>query len=299
MGLVDVHAHYLPPVYREALAAAGIDRPDGMPAVPDWSAGAHVALMDRLGIDTALLSVSSPGVRFGDGVGASDAVALARAVNDVGAATAREHPGRFGVFASLPLPDLDASIAEVERALDGLGLDGVVLMTNVDGVYLGDPSLEPLMAELDRRGAVAFVHPTSPPCAAAVSLGLPRPLLEFPFDSTRAVTNLLFGGTLARHRRVRWIVPHAGGTLPFLARRLDRRAADDRRRRPGAVRQRLAVHPGGGGGDRARLDRGRREPGGRGAAAGERRGAVPASARGRVALPRRYWPKSVITARPT
>ncbi|HEY7626766.1 MAG TPA: amidohydrolase family protein [Ilumatobacteraceae bacterium] len=220
MRLIDVHAHFLPDRYRDALAAAGIDRPDGFPRVPTWSAEEHLAVMDRMGIDAAVLSVSSPGVRFGTGGSAADAVALARHVNDVAAATVAEHPGRFGAFASLPIPDLDESLAEIERSLDGLRLDGVNLLTNVDGVYLGDASLEPIMAELDRRQAVVFIHPTSPACWECTSLGFPRPMIEFPFDTTRAVANLLLTGTLNRYPAIRWIVPHAGGTLPFLAPRI-------------------------------------------------------------------------------
>lgn len=220
MSLIDVHAHFLPAQYRDALAAAGIDHPDGFPQVPVWSAEEHVAVMDRIGIEAAVLSVSSPGVRFGEGAAASDAVTLARHVNDVAAATIAAHPGRFGAFASVPMGDVDESLAEIERALDGLGLDGVNVLTNVDGVYLGDASLEPIMVELNRRHAVVLIHPTSPACWECTSLGFPRPMIEFPFDTTRAVTNLLMTGTLARYPDVRWIVPHAGGTLPFLAPRI-------------------------------------------------------------------------------
>jgi predicted TIM-barrel fold metal-dependent hydrolase len=151
---------------------------------------------------------------------ASDAVGLARHVNDVAAATIAEHPGRFGAFASVPMTSADEAMAEIERALDGLGLDGVTVLTNVGGVYLGDASLEPIMAELNHRHAAVFIHPTSPACWECTSLGYPRPMIEFPFDTTRAVTNMLLSGTLARHPDIRWIVPHAGGTLPFLAPRI-------------------------------------------------------------------------------
>ena len=220
MSLIDVHAHFLPDQYREALATAGIDQPDGFPRVPMWNASEHVEVMDRLGIEACVLSVSSPGVQFGEGMSASDAVSLARHVNDVAAATITQHPGRFGAFASLPMADEGESLAEIERVFDGLGLDGVNLLTNVAGVYLGDASLEPIMAELNRRRTVVFIHPTSPACWECTSLGYPRPMIEFPFDTTRAVTNLLLSGTLARHPDIRWIVPHAGGTLPFLAPRI-------------------------------------------------------------------------------
>lgn len=218
VALVDVHAHFLPPVYREALAGAGIDQPDGMPAVPDWSPEAHVGLLERSGIDLAVLSISSPGVDL-DG-SRSGAVDLARAVNDEAAATIAAHPGRFAAFASLPLPWVDEAVGEAERALDGLGLCGINVLTNLGGTYLGDDRFEPLWAELDGRSAVVFLHPTSPTCWDQVSLGRPRPMLEFPFDTTRTVTDLIYTGVLDRHPAIRWIVPHAGGTLPFLARRI-------------------------------------------------------------------------------
>ncbi len=224
MPLVDVHAHFLPPVYREALATRGIDRPDGMPAVPDWAAETHLGVMDQFGIDTAVLSISSPGVHL-DSASIDDTVQLATAVNDAAAATVGDHPGRFGAFASLPLPSVDAALAEAERALDHLRLGGVNLLTNVDGLYLADPLLESLLGELDRRAAVVFVHPTSPTCWAEVSRGYARPMLEFPFESTRAITDLALSGALDRHANIQWIVPHAGGALPFLAHRVAAMAA--------------------------------------------------------------------------
>ena len=163
MSLIDVRAHFLPDQYREALATAGIDQPDGFPRVPMWSAAEHVAVMDRLGIEACLLSMSSPGVQFGDGVTASDAVSLARHVNDVAAATIAQHPGRFGAFASLPMADESESLAEIERALDGLGLDGVNVLTNVNGVYLGDASLEAINGRIEPPPCHGVHPPDHPP----------------------------------------------------------------------------------------------------------------------------------------
>ncbi|GGZ24035.1 amidohydrolase [Streptomyces nitrosporeus] len=217
-GLIDVHAHFVTDSYVRRARAAGHELPDGVPAWPTWSAAAHLELMDRGGIDTAVLSVSSPGVHFGDPAAAR---ALAREVNEDGAETVRGHPGRFGLFASLPLPDVDASLAEAEYALDVLGADGVVLETNSHGVYLGDPRLEPLFAELGRRGAVVFLHPTSPVCWERSALGRPRPMVEFVFDTARTVTDLLFAGTLLRHPGLKVVVPHCGGALPVLADRIN------------------------------------------------------------------------------
>jgi 6-methylsalicylate decarboxylase len=214
-GRVDVHAHYLPADYRQALLDAGHDQPDGFPVLPEWSAEAHLAMMDRVGIETSLLSVSTPGVTFG-----ADPVEWARRVNESGAATVREHPGRFGLLASLPVPDADAARDELAHALDRLDADGVVLLTHTDGVYLGDPRLEPVMAELHRRRAVVFVHPTSPAGFECTALGYPRPMLEFLLDTTRAIANLVLTGTLDRYDGIRLIVPHAGAALPVLADRL-------------------------------------------------------------------------------
>jgi len=221
MVLVDVHAHFVPPGYREALRRAGVDRPDGFPYVPDWSAASALALMDKLGIESQLLSISSPGLGFVTGDARS---VLAREVNEEGAQVVREHPSRFGLLASLPLPDIDAALDEIDHA-GQLGADGFVLLSNYDGIYLGDGRLEPVLDELDRRGAVALLHPTSPPGADAVALGLPRPLLEFIFDTTRAVVNLVLSGTLDRHPELKVIVPHVGSALPSLTDRVSGFAA--------------------------------------------------------------------------
>lgn len=215
-GHLDIHAHYLPDFYRDALLASGHAQADGMPAIPEWSASEHVAVMDRIGIATSLLSVSSPGVHLSEGAG----VALARAVNDAGRRAVVDHPGRFGLFGSLPLPDVDAAMAEIAYCDDTLAVDGFVLLTHVDGVYLGDPALDPVMAELARRRLPVFIHPTSPPCWEHTSQGRPRPMLEFLFDTTRAVVNLVLNGVIARNPELEVIVPHAGATLPVIADRV-------------------------------------------------------------------------------
>lgn len=216
--LIDVHAHFVTDAYVAAARAAGHVRPDGMPAWPDWSVDQHLELMDAGGIRTAVLSVSSPGTHFGDDGAART---LSRAVNAFGGGLKAAHPDRFGHFASLPLPDVAGSLIEAAHALDVLGSDGVVVETNAAGEYLGSPRHEQLWAELDRRGAVVFVHPTSPPCHEAVSLGRPRPMLEFLFDSARAVSDLVLGGVLTRYPGIRWIVTHGGGALPLLADRME------------------------------------------------------------------------------
>jgi predicted TIM-barrel fold metal-dependent hydrolase len=235
---IDVHFHYLSPEYREKMIDAVGSSPDGF-AAPQWSAEAALAMMDRMGIATGMLSVSSPGVHFGNDARARS---LARSVNEFAARTMGDHRGRFGGFASLPLPDVDGAMEEIAYALDKLKLDGVVVLTNFNGVYLGDQRLDPVFDELNRRGAVAFIHPTSPICWQQSALGYPRPMIEFTFDSTRAVVNLIFSGTTVRCPKLRLIVPHAGGTLPFLARRIGmfgRGLADRSRSTPVSTEEQL------------------------------------------------------------
>ncbi|GAA3716163.1 amidohydrolase family protein [Streptomyces tremellae] len=217
-GLVDVHAHFVTDGYVAAARSAGIDHPDGMPGWPGWSVAGQLDTMDRAGIGKSYLSISSPGVHFGDDAAAR---ALAREVNGYGAGIRSEHPSRFGHFASLPLPDVEGSLAEAAHALDVLGADGVTVESNHRGQYLGDPRNEPLWAELDRRGALVFVHPTSPPRAEDIALGRPRPMLEFLFDTARTASDLLLNGVLARRPRIRWILTHGGGALPLLADRIE------------------------------------------------------------------------------
>jgi 6-methylsalicylate decarboxylase len=216
-GYIDVHNHYFPPGYVDNAVAALKGLPDGMPAMPNWDPETTIAMMERQGIATAMLSVSSPGVHFGDDVAAR---ALGRSVNEFAARQAQDRPGRFGLFASLPLPDIEAALEEINYALGTLKADGFILLTNYRGAYLGEAKFDPVFDELNRRNAVVFIHPTSPPCWEHIALGFPRPMIEFPFDSTRAVTNLILSGTLERCPNVRVIVPHGGGTLPFLARRI-------------------------------------------------------------------------------
>ena len=223
-GCIDCHAHYLPEAYRQAGRIAFPDGPDGFPGFPEWSPALALEQMAATGLAAAVLSVSSPGVHFGDGDAARG---LARTVNEAGARTVQDHPGRFGLFASLPLPDVDGSLNEIAHAFDVLGADGVVLLSNCRGIYPGDPALDPVFEELDRRAAVVFLHPTSPFCPVCHGSGLdfPRPMLEFMFETTRAVTNLILSGTLDRYPDMKLIVPHAGAALPVLAERIGSIAA--------------------------------------------------------------------------
>ncbi|MBO3675252.1 amidohydrolase family protein [Streptomyces sp. NEAU-YJ-81] len=207
---IDVHQHIVPPIWAETLAAHGLD--SGGWAIPAWSPTDAIAMMDQQGIATGVLSVTSPGVHLGSDAQARD---LARAVNEYGAEVVRDHPGRFGHFASVPLPDVDAALAETAHALDTLGADGVVLMSNAHGRYLGDPDFEPLWAEIDRRGATVFVHPAQPPMPLLP--GTPAPLADYVFDTTRTALNLVLNGVMSRYPNMRVILSHGGGFLPYAA----------------------------------------------------------------------------------
>ena len=217
-GAIDLHAHFLPPRYRDAALAHG-PNPDG-PPYPEWDPAAAVAMMDEVGIAAQALSLSSPGVAFLDDP--AERIRLVRAVNEDGRAAVAAYPARFGLLASLPLPDVPAALAELDRAYDQLGADGVGLHTHYDEVYLGDARLEPVMAALNERAALVTIHPRSPCGWEQVSFGRSRPMVEFLFDTTRAVVNLSLNGVLARYPAIRWVVPHTGAALPVLADRVAR-----------------------------------------------------------------------------
>jgi 6-methylsalicylate decarboxylase len=212
--IVDLHQHVIPDFYWEASnedgnAAGGI-------TPPRWSVEGAIAYLDEAGIDVAVPSISTPGVHFGDDAAAR---ALARRVNEYLADLKRRRPDRFGGFAALPLPDVDGVLEQIEYALDVLELDGVSMMTNADGSYLGDSRFDAIFEELQRRGAVVFVHPTASPDPIAHTLGLPDSLLDYPVDTSRAIAKLHYSNTFARTPDVKYLFAHAGGTIPFVASR--------------------------------------------------------------------------------
>jgi len=213
---IDVHHHILPSEYVNALAGVGVTNV-GRVSFPQWSPDATLAMMDRQGIATAITSFSAPGVYFGDRAFARD---LARRCNDISARLMSDHPRRFGVFAVVPLPDVDAALREIEYALDTLHCDGIVLLASIGDQYLGDQEFDAVYAELHRRKTVVFIHPNVPPGYTVPKLTLPAPLVDFIFDTTRAVTNLIYSGTLERYPDISFILSHAGGAVPYLAWRI-------------------------------------------------------------------------------
>jgi 6-methylsalicylate decarboxylase len=222
--MIDVHAHFTTPSYIEVAKSSGHRQADGMPEWywPEWTPQSHIELMDKAGIEKSYLSLSSPGVHFGDD---STARALAREVNDAGAAVKRDYPQRFGLFASLPLPDIDGALLELSRAYDELHVDGVIVLTNSQGLYLGNPALDPVLEEINRRSGVIFIHPTSAKGSELVDCGRPRPMIEFLFETARTVVDYVLSGNADRYPNVRVIVPHGSGVIPLLVERVQLFAA--------------------------------------------------------------------------
>jgi predicted TIM-barrel fold metal-dependent hydrolase len=208
---IDTHHHILPDFFWQETENA--HAPVGGLAPLQWSKEASISFMDDAGIDVAVVSLSTPGVHTGD---SAKARALARRCNEFSAELVRSQPDRFGGFACLPLPDVDASLEELSYAIDVLGLDGFVLFTNSNGVYLGDPVLEPVFEELERRKTVVYVHPNPSPDAVAHALGLPDNLLDFPTDTNRAVAQMHYTNRFALTPNVKYIFSHAGGSIPTL-----------------------------------------------------------------------------------
>jgi aminocarboxymuconate-semialdehyde decarboxylase len=211
---VDLHHHVIPDFYWEASNECG-DAAGGINP-PRWSLDGAIAYLDEAGIDVAVASISTPGVHLGDDAAARN---LARQVNEYLAGIKRDRPDRFGAFAVLPLPDVEGSLLQIADALDVLELDGVSIFTNAGGRYLGDSHFDPIFAELQRRGAVVFVHPTASPDPIAHTLGLPDTLLDYPVDTSRAIAKLHYSNTFARTPDIKYVFVHAGGTIPFVASR--------------------------------------------------------------------------------
>jgi len=207
--LVDIHHHYATAEY---IAEVDPKNPLSAP-IRTWNLQKTLADMEKTGTATAILSISSPGLWFGDRAATRN---IARNCNDYAARTVRDNPKRFGAFAAMPLPDVDAALKEIEYSLDVLKLDGIGLITNYEGKYLGDPSFAPVFAELDRRKAVVYTHPVACPSCKALVPEIAPHVIEFGTDTTRSIASVVFSGTSARYPDIRWIWSHAGGTMPFL-----------------------------------------------------------------------------------
>jgi len=211
---IDVHFHPTPPA---SLAGRSGDLSAG-PRLR-WSLEQSLADMDEGEVQTSMLSLPHPARTWQIGVEA--ACKLARQWNDYMARLAAGHPGRFGVFATLPILDVEGSLKEIEYALDTLGADGIHLMTNIGDRWLGDEHYWPIFEELNRRRAVVYTHPIAPACCAGILPELSDATIEFGTDTTRAIAKLLFSGAAARFPDIGFIFSHAGGTMPFIVERFE------------------------------------------------------------------------------
>jgi len=212
---IDTHHHMIPADYRKALRQAGIDDAGGR-AVPDWTPEASLQAMAQLDVATAILSVSAPGTTFLPNP--ADAAALARDLNDHSADVIASQADRFGFFATIPMPHVDQSVAEVVRALDDLKADGVVLLANNAGVYIGEDGQDDLFAALDARSAVVFIHPADMPGPTVP--GIPPFAADFLLDTTRAVYLLVRNGIRRKYPNIKFILSHAGGFVPYASHRM-------------------------------------------------------------------------------
>ena len=210
---VDFHHHFLPPRHIEKILA---QRESGPP--PKWSPEISLEVMDKNGIATAIVGLVQPGVWLGNVQESRD---LARYCNEYGAKMVADHPGRFGFFAAIPLPDTEGSLREIDYALGALKADGIGLMTEFDGKYLGDPGFMAVFEELNRRKAIVYTHPTQPQCCMGLVPGVSVSTIEYATDTTRTIASLVFSGTAARFPDIRFIFSHGGGTVPFLLGRFE------------------------------------------------------------------------------
>jgi predicted TIM-barrel fold metal-dependent hydrolase len=215
---IDTHHHPYAKVYVEKTGEvlkhtthAFYDR------LTKWHPDQAIAAMDKSGIAVSVLSISTPSVWLGGAQASRD---FARECNEAAAEMQRDYKRRFGHFAALPLPDTEGCLREIEHALDELHADGFALTTNYVDKYPGDDAFAAVFDELNRRKAVVYFHPTAASFAFNVIPNIPPPTIEFPFDTTRAITSLLFGGTFHRCPNIKWIFSHGGGALPILASRL-------------------------------------------------------------------------------
>ena len=212
---IDVHHHLSPPDYIAELGPKKVLQPPTL----GWTPQKAIDEMDQGGVAASITSITTPGLWFGD---AAAAQKLARACNDYGAKLVADHPRRFGLFANLPMPDIDGTLKEIEYGLDQLKADGVAMFTSYGDKWLGDPAFDPVFAELNRRKAVIYTHPTTADCCRNLIPGLNDSAIEYGTDTTRAIVRMIQTGSSQRWPDIKMIFSHAGGTMPFLIDRLER-----------------------------------------------------------------------------
>ena len=212
---IDVHHHVTPPTWNAALRRENA----GQQPTYNWSLQKSLDDMDRSGVATSIASITTPSISF---LGKDEAVRIARECNEYTAMLMADHPGRFGLFATLPLPDIDGALKEIAYSLDVLKADGVCMMTSYDNKWLGHPHYAPVMEELNRRKAVVYTHPTDAACCANLVPEIRTSVIEFGTETTRTIGSLVLSGASQKYRDISFIFSHAGGTMPFLIERFTR-----------------------------------------------------------------------------
>lgn len=219
---IDVHHHFAPPGYSSALK-------DMMRGHAKWSVQGTLEEMDKSGIATCFTSLINPGMQaWGNDV--AGARKIARVSNEYAAQLMRDYPGRFGSFASIPFPDIEGSLREIEYAMDTLKADGIYLWTSYGGKLLGDPAFFPILEELNRRKVVIYTHPATPACCAGIMPYISINAIEGPVDTTRTMISLIFQGGAAKFPDIKWIFSHSGGVTPFLLSRFQREEVEKDRK---------------------------------------------------------------------
>jgi predicted TIM-barrel fold metal-dependent hydrolase len=209
-GIIDVHHHITPPARLADMRLRKVgERP-----THDWTLEKSLAMMEAGGIETAMISI--PNLYQGD---RAVIRGLVRQCNEHAAKIVADHKGRFGLFAALPLPDVDGALAEIDHAFDVLKADGVGVMTSFENRWLGDAAFAPVLDALNRRKAVTFVHPLAADCCKGALPLVSEATVEYGTDTTRCIASIVFGGAQKRCPDIRFIFSHAGGTLTSLIER--------------------------------------------------------------------------------
>jgi len=225
---IDAHHHFAPPTWVEAMKGNKLLQV----ANTTWTAEKSLEDLDRGGASAALISITNPGLYLGD---QQQTNRLARECNDFGAKVVQDHPTRFGLFAAMPLPDVGAALKEIAYAYDQIHADGIGFMTSFGDTWLGNAAYKPVFEELNRRNAVVFVHPTAADCCRNLNYGVAPGSMEYGTDTTRAITDVCFSGYAAHFANIRWIWSHAGGSMPFLAGRIDGAAGNFKQQLPNGL----------------------------------------------------------------
>src|SRR6266849_3265850 len=227
---IDMHHHYSPPIWVAAMKGNPLLQAPNTTWTPEKS----LEDLDRGNGAAAVLSITNPGLYLGD---KAQAIRLARECNDYGAKVVQAHPTRFGLFAAMPLPDVDATLKEIAYAYEQIHADGIGFMTSFGDTWLGNPAYKPVMEELNRRNAVVFVHPTAANCCRDLNYapGVHPASMEYGTDTTRAITGVCFSGDAVRFPNIRWIWSHAGGSMPFLAGRIGGAAGNFKEQLPNGL----------------------------------------------------------------